>query len=1066
VAIAYVRDSGKQQTSNATSDSYTWGTNPTVNNHVFGVSGMYSGALQLWGAQYSDNQTSPTNTYTRDARCIYPPEPSPYIKDTISSCKIAKSSGTFITTIVGDGSGGGPYPFYANWCLVEFSGIAATSWFDQTTSGVDVGGGPTTDASVTAAAQNSQADMLAIAVCELDINDSTLNCSTPTDYTELYVENDGTTITGGQASYRILTSQVTSSASWSHDNHATDWNGWTATIATYKAAGAAGYTVSVDQAVTVADVPTAALATVRLTPSVADTSTVTDVPTVTLSTGAVGSKDLCNETWNAVSPGGYAFTTAGTGRTDLNAWVGVLGSGSTLDADSTDITDPLGGSSHLLKVDKVSPNFNSRARWRTAGDNAISYSHFWVYIAAEGLADGQNVDLFSAQNTAFSTVYTVKLNQTSGSLGMYLSYYNNGSAQTSVVGTTTSTGVWYRIEVYYDDTNNLWAWRRNGIEIGSGSLTGTHYTGPRDFRCGDGDNARAVTLYFDDVNVSTDGWQTSLNTVAVADTLSITEAATVRVRPIPATFYIDPAGSDDASGLATDAAWATIAKVNAQTLYPDDQILFKRGETWRETLTVPSSGTSGHPIVFGTYGSGADPIIRGSTVVTNWETLGGNRWQASSTTGGPIWFVALTTNVITRGIAQTTVDDVVAEYDYYASGTAVVVYAASDPDTRYATVEAGMRANAVNVNAKSYITVQDLDVGLTTGHALLVNGSHATVTGCSVHHAGFIRTYPSDAVCVKASDAWVTHCTISEAGEHGVHLWAGTGETVENGVVEDNVIFNCYWGQIDCKGSGTGVSQNHIIRRNSLSTTAAYQDFSLNGPGVVVGCLDATASVSGIEISYNQIVHLAGTGINVYDYADDVIIANNTIGHAHASYTGSGVAIIVDGDAIANVTITNNIGVDMAGGVFLSNSTQILNCDYNLWYESIGGTQWYASVDGAYYHYNDQAVYKSDTGFDEHGLWIDPLFSDPDNDDFTLQLTSPGRNAGVDVGLTADLLGHLVPVGSAPDIGAYEYQLWEPALLYELISVTDDVTVDFSSVAATNWTIAARDYTNRWTTTF
>lgn len=93
-----------------------------------------------------------------------------------------------------------------------------------------------------------------------------------------------------------------------------------------------------------------------------------------------------------------------------------------------------------------------------------------------------------------------------------------------------------------------------------------------------------------------------------------------------ATYYVDcNADGDDGAGTGTGAAvaWKTINKVNDSSFSGDDQILFNRGCTWREQLTVPSSGTSGHPITFGAYGSGEKPIISGATVTATWTTLYG-----------------------------------------------------------------------------------------------------------------------------------------------------------------------------------------------------------------------------------------------------------------------------------------------------------------------------------------------------------------------------------------------------------------------------------------------------------
>lgn len=73
-----------------------------------------------------------------------------------------------------------------------------------------------------------------------------------------------------------------------------------------------------------------------------------------------------------------------------------------------------------------------------------------------------------------------------------------------------------------------------------------------------------------------------------------------------------------ACGGGSASAYKTVADINAASFLPDDQILFRRGQTWREELVVPSSGTVGHPIIFGSYGSGANPILLRTQNYTAW----------------------------------------------------------------------------------------------------------------------------------------------------------------------------------------------------------------------------------------------------------------------------------------------------------------------------------------------------------------------------------------------------------------------------------------------------------------
>ncbi len=82
------------------------------------------------------------------------------------------------------------------------------------------------------------------------------------------------------------------------------------------------------------------------------------------------------------------------------------------------------------------------------------------------------------------------------------------------------------------------------------------------------------------------------------------------------TYYVDnclAVGNDRNNGTSPSTPWLTINKVNTSTFNPGDSILFENTCTWREQLTVPSSGSAGSPITFGAYGTGAAPIISGAS---------------------------------------------------------------------------------------------------------------------------------------------------------------------------------------------------------------------------------------------------------------------------------------------------------------------------------------------------------------------------------------------------------------------------------------------------------------------
>ena len=98
-------------------------------------------------------------------------------------------------------------------------------------------------------------------------------------------------------------------------------------------------------------------------------------------------------------------------------------------------------------------------------------------------------------------------------------------------------------------------------------------------------------------------------------------------------YYVDwTSGNDSNNGYSSETAWKTINKVNISTFAAGDSILFNKGNTWRETLTVPSSGSAGNVITFGAYGTGINPIISGANVITGWSFVSGTTYSKAMAT--------------------------------------------------------------------------------------------------------------------------------------------------------------------------------------------------------------------------------------------------------------------------------------------------------------------------------------------------------------------------------------------------------------------------------------------------
>jgi hypothetical protein len=85
-------------------------------------------------------------------------------------------------------------------------------------------------------------------------------------------------------------------------------------------------------------------------------------------------------------------------------------------------------------------------------------------------------------------------------------------------------------------------------------------------------------------------------------------------------IYMSATGSDGAAGTSPATAWQTLTKLNTQFLTSGDTVFFNRGDVFYGRLNLTKTGAAGNPVVYTSYGSGADPVITGYTSLSGWTT--------------------------------------------------------------------------------------------------------------------------------------------------------------------------------------------------------------------------------------------------------------------------------------------------------------------------------------------------------------------------------------------------------------------------------------------------------------
>ncbi len=236
--------------------------------------------------------------------------------------------------------------------------------------------------------------------------------------------------------------------------------------------------------------------------------------------------------------------------------------------------------------------------------------------------------------------------------------------------------------------------------------------------------------------------------------------------------------------------------------------------------------------------------------------------------------------------------------------------------------------------------------------------------------------------------------------------WGPVGIMIANSNIEIcyNRIIN-YWSKGGTYGADGGAIEIDD-QKHAKDNIKVHHNYSVGNEGFLE--VTAGARADNIQVSYNFsddyqefIFFWEGTNCKV---------ENNTV--LCLRPINSRLRVVFSFAEENQITIRNNIFI-------LANGLQVFAGD-----SVYAATKWnqphshniYYVVDGSQ---DDPCGIPLGQG----DLIADPLFVDFNRGDYRLQAGSPAVDAGVDVGRILDINNNKVPVGAAPDIGAFEHQV-------------------------------------------
>ena len=514
-----------------------------------------------------------------------------------------------------------------------------------------------------------------------------------------------------------------------------------------------------------------------------------------------------------------------------------------------------------------------------------------------------------------------------------------------------------------------------------------------------------------------------------------------------AVYYVSNSGNDSNSGLAANAAWFTIARVNAQTLLPGDEVLFEGGTTFAGSIRVasPDAGSTAQPIGFSSFGTGpaiispannADGFLAvncGGIIVSNLNFAGGGR---TVNTASGIEFL---NNVAGSNLNFFRVDNV----DVGGFGNTGIYVHGLGPTTWFNDV----RITHANVHDIGIAGIQTYANSFPAANVI----SNVYVGFCTVSNIAGVSTMTSthtgDGILIaQANNALVEYCeAVSNCwngyGAVGIWTWASTNVTIQFCESHHNGTLGGDGDGFDLDGGSTGSVMQYNYSHDNAG--AGYGVFQFSGAALYLN------NVVRYNISQNDGRKNGYGAISVWNGSTDpgitnVEIYNNTL-FMSPSASGSPSGIYFFGGTVSRVNIRNNC-IITTGGVRQVNSTltaaQIANVQFqgNDYWPSGGAFSIYWNNS---HNYNSLASWRTagmeTIGSTNTGLNLDPQLVNAGgggtlgNATLLSTLTayqslpsSPLREAGLDLNAlfnlnigTQDFFGDPVPNG-LPDIGAYD----------------------------------------------
>lgn len=394
------------------------------------------------------------------------------------------------------------------------------------------------------------------------------------------------------------------------------------------------------------------------------------------------------------------------------------------------------------------------------------------------------------------------------------------------------------------------------------------------------------------------------------------------------TYYFASAahGGSDANGCTMGSPCLSLTKASGLSLNPGDNVFFNRGDTFPGALTTVGNGSSGSPITYGAYGTGAEPLLTGFQRMVGYTSLGGNIYSVACASCRPVL------NTVTYG--------------------GKLQPMGRTPDTGYNTITATGTGYIVDVNltgtpsyagAELYLRVNDF-----TGTRQTITSQHIdtlffTAAGGQAT-AGYGYIIQNAVSTLNTAGDWYFDSTAKVLKVYlpdtTVPVYASTVDTGVYANVKSYDVFD----HLAMQGYNTGAYE----LADNTGLKIQYGNISLCNMGIV-GTLETSCSYTGDTIKHcnDEAIGISGTSITNKGDSNDIshIGMNPGMGLKTSGYFGVSWRCITSNFNYNHIHAAGYDGVLISGNTDTVDYNHIDSVCFNLddggcmyWAESFGNT--------------------------------------------------------------------------------------------------------------------------------